>query len=86
MNQAKQEGRTKGLSEAESKLSEATAAYSAGDYPRAKQLAEEAEGTAREATKPSIIATKETMLAMGVLVVVVAGLASYMLAKKRKTG
>jgi len=86
VDQARQEGRTEGLSEAESKLSEATAAYSAGDYLKAKQLAEEAESAAKEATKPSIITAKRTILVVGIIIVVVAGSAVYVLTRRRRTG
>jgi len=85
VDQARQEGRTEGLSEAESKLSEATAAYSAGDYLKAKQLAEEAESAAKEATKPSIITAKRTILVVGIVIVVVAGSAVYVLTRRRRT-
>ncbi|HIE23675.1 MAG TPA: alkaline phosphatase family protein [Candidatus Korarchaeota archaeon] len=74
---ARKEGRISGLDEAELKLSEASSAYSAGDYSRAKLLADEALNLAEKATAPEIPLLRGKSLMLVVVVMVVVGGISY---------
>ncbi|RLE48830.1 MAG: hypothetical protein DRJ31_06400 [Candidatus Methanomethylicota archaeon] len=79
---AEEEGRTRGLDEAKSLLSQASGNYSVGNYTSSLTLAQQAEQAANQATRPpSPISPMDPLIL--VPIAAIAGAIGYLVAKRR---